>query len=105
MADKYPLVLYTNEIKELQSGDNIIGFTLNVSTSATGTLPVANGGTGQASLTANNVILGNGTSAVSFVAPGTTGNVLTSNGTTWVSSAGGSGTSTSKAITMAYIFG
>lgn len=50
-----------------------------------GTLPVANGGTGQTSLTLNNVILGNGTSAVQFVAPGTNGNVLTSNGTTWTS--------------------
>ncbi len=49
--------------------------------------PVANGGTGQSSLTANNVILGNGTSAVQFVAPGTNGNVLTSNGTTWTSAA------------------
>ena len=47
----------------------------------------AQGGTGQTSLTANNVILGNGTSAVQFVAPGTNGNVLTSNGTTWASSA------------------
>lgn len=45
------------------------------------------GGTGQSSLTANNVILGNGTSAVQFVAPGSSGNVLTSNGTTWVSGA------------------
>jgi hypothetical protein len=48
---------------------------------------VANGGTGATSLTANNVILGNGTSAVQVVAPGTTGNVLTSNGTTWSSTA------------------
>ena len=57
------------------------------STSAltTGTLPVGSGGTGAASLTLNNVILGNGTSAVQFVAPGTTGNVLTSDGTTWSS--------------------
>jgi hypothetical protein len=47
---------------------------------------VAKGGTGLATLTANNVLLGNGTSAVQFVAPGTTGNVLTSNGTTWSSS-------------------
>ena len=53
----------------------------------TGTLPVANGGTGAATLTSNNVLLGNGTSAVQFVAPGTTGNVLTSNGTTWQSTA------------------
>ncbi len=52
-----------------------------------GTLPVANGGTGQTSLTLNNVILGNGTSAVQFVAPGSNGNVLTSNGTTWTSAA------------------
>ena len=50
-----------------------------------GTLGAGNGGTGQTSLTLNNVILGNGTSAVQFVAPGTTGNVLTSNGTTWTS--------------------
>ena len=44
---------------------------------------VASGGTGAATLTANNVVLGNGTGAVQFVAPGTNGNVLTSNGTTW----------------------
>jgi hypothetical protein len=50
-----------------------------------GTLGVANGGTGSTTLTANNVLLGNGTSAVQAVAPGTTGNVLTSNGTTWTS--------------------
>ena len=50
--------------------------------------PVANGGTGATSLTANNVLLGNGTSAVQVVAPGTSGNVLTSNGTTWISAAG-----------------
>ena len=49
--------------------------------------PVANGGTGSATLTANNVLLGNGTSALQVVAPGTTGNVLTSNGTTWSSAA------------------
>jgi hypothetical protein len=58
-----------------------------------GVLAVANGGTGQSSLTANNVILGNGTSAVQFVAPGTSGNVLTSNGTTW--------SSTAPAVTLA----
>jgi hypothetical protein len=48
-------------------------------------LPVASGGTGVASLTANNVLLGNGTSAIQTVAPGSSGNVLTSNGTTWTS--------------------
>lgn len=47
---------------------------------------VASGGTGLATLTANNVLIGNGTSNVTFVAPSTNGNVLTSNGTTWISS-------------------
>ena len=62
---------------------------LPLTTGVTGTLPVGNGGTGLTTLTANNVILGNGTSAPTFVAPGTTGSVLTSNGTTWVSGSGG----------------
>jgi hypothetical protein len=48
---------------------------------------VANGGTGATTLAANNVLLGNGTSALQAVAPGTTGNLLTSNGTTWTSAA------------------
>jgi hypothetical protein len=64
---------------------NVTG--LPLTTGVTGTLPVANGGTGVTSLTANNVILGNGTSAVQVVAPGTAGNVLTSDGTTWASTA------------------
>ncbi|MCX6107955.1 MAG: hypothetical protein NTY08_19165, partial [Proteobacteria bacterium] len=51
------------------------------------TLPVANGGTGAATLATNNVLLGNGTSALQAVAPGTSGNVLTSNGSTWDSAA------------------
>ena len=57
-------------------------------------LPVGSGGTGLSTLTANSVILGNGTSSPTFVAPGTSGNVLTSNGTSWTSSAGGGGSST-----------
>jgi hypothetical protein len=50
-------------------------------------LAVADGGTGSSSLAANNVLLGNGTSALQVVAPGTSGNVLTSNGSTWTSAA------------------
>jgi hypothetical protein len=57
----------------------------------TGTVGVSVGGTGANTLTANNVILGNGTSAVQFVAPGSNGNVLTSNGTTWTSAAAAGG--------------
>jgi hypothetical protein len=52
-----------------------------------GTLAASNGGTGATTLAANNVLLGNGTSALQVVAPGTNGNVLTSNGTTWTSAA------------------
>lgn len=43
---------------------------------------VANGGTSTTTLTAHNVILGNGTSAPAFAAPGVAGTVLVSNGTT-----------------------
>jgi len=59
-----------------------------VVTLANALLP-ASGGTGGASFTANNVLLGNGTSAFQTVAPSTSGNVLTSNGTTWTSAAAG----------------
>jgi hypothetical protein len=60
-----------------------VGLTTHVS----GILPSANGGTGSASLTANNVLLGNGTSSLQVVSPGNSGNLLTSTGTTWISSA------------------
>lgn len=65
---------------------------------ATGTLGVAHGGTGLTSLTANNVILGNGTSAVQVVAPGTSGNALVSNGSTWVSGSPNTLTTTNFSI-------
>ena len=74
--------------------------------SLTGTVAVANGGTSLTTLTANNVILGNGTSAPLFVAPGTNGNVLTSNGTTWQSTTpAASGASKGQAIAFSLIFG
>ena len=80
---------------------NITGNAANVS----GTVAVANGGTGATTLTANNVLLGNGTSALQVVAPGSSGNVLTSNGTTWASTApsgGGLPTSGNTAGDMLY---
>jgi hypothetical protein len=55
--------------------------------SLSGTLNVANGGTGAASLSTGAVLVGNGTSAVSSVAPSSSGNVLTSNGSSWSSAA------------------
>jgi len=79
---------------------------VNLASEVTGTLPVANGGTSLATLTANNVILGNGTSAPLFVAPSTSGNVLTSNGTTWQSTTpAASGASKGQAIAFSIIFG
>jgi hypothetical protein len=68
------------------NGSDFVKIASTAASNITGTLPVANGGTGASTLTANNVILGNGTSAVQFVAPSTNGNVLTSNGTSWTSS-------------------
>lgn len=74
---------------------------LPLTTGVTGTLPVANGGSGASTLASNNVLLGNGTSALQVVAPGTTGNVLTSNGTTWSSTA----PSSSPAIRQTVLYG
>jgi hypothetical protein len=56
-----------------------------------GAVPVAKGGTGATTHTANNVLVGNGTSAIASVAPSTSGNVLTSNGSAWASTAPGGG--------------
>ena len=90
--------------EDTDNGTNYVELTSNaaVTTNRTVTFPdadinfttglgVAQGGTGATTLTANNVILGNGTSAVTFVAPGTASNVLTSNGTAWVSQAAAAG--------------
>lgn len=43
-------------------------------------LPVSRGGTGNTTLTANRVLLGNGTSAVAVAGAGTAGQVFESNG-------------------------
>lgn len=76
----------------LTSGLSGIGVTGSPITSSgtlnlTGTLNVASGGTGVANLSTGAVLVGNGTSAVSTVAPGSSGQVLTSNGSAWSSSA------------------
>jgi len=85
------------------------GFTPSTGTTGAvtlaGTLAVTNGGTGATTLTTNNVILGNGTSAVQFVAPGTAGNVLTSNGTTWVSQAPSSGGAVGSTLYLNNVYG
>jgi hypothetical protein len=68
-------------------------------TGFTTALPVARGGTGATTLTTNNVLLGAGTSTVTFVAPGSSGNVLTSDGSTWTSAAAGGGSFQSQLFT------
>ena len=75
---------YTNRITSANSPLSITSNALSLAT-----VPVSSGGTGATTLASNNVLLGNGTSALQVVAPGTSGNVLTSNGTTWTSAAGG----------------
>jgi hypothetical protein len=69
------------------NGTDFVKVASTVLTALTGTLTAGNGGTGAATLAANNVLLGNGTGALQVVAPGTSGNVLTSDGTIWQSTA------------------
>ncbi len=71
--------------------------TIDLTAKVTGLLPYANGGTGASALTNHGVVVA-GATALSTVAPGTSGNILTSNGTDWASTApasqlGGSTTS------------
>jgi hypothetical protein len=79
----------TTPLTTAQGGTGTASTTFaNLTTNVTGTLPVANGGTGAATLTSGSVLIGAGTSATTFVAPTTTGNVLfTTDGTTWSSTA------------------
>jgi hypothetical protein len=58
---------------------------VSLTTAVTGTLPVGNGGTGRSTLTANNLLAGNGTGTVNLIAPSTSGNILRSNGTAFTS--------------------
>ena len=114
----YVKVAGTSAVSSFQT--SLSGLTPSTATTGAvtlaGTLGVANGGTGLTTLTANNVILGNGTSTPLFVAPGTNGNILTSNGTTWESTTPAAGgvttfnagttgftpnTATSGAVTLA----
>jgi len=92
--------VFTNSTKELVS-NSITGsgnVVMSASPTLTGTIAaaaatcsvpliVASGGTGLATLTDKNVLIGAGTGTVAGVAPGSSGNVLTSDGTDWASSA------------------
>ena len=67
------------------------GGTFASAVTMTSPLAVASGGTGAATHSANGVLLGAGTGAVTSAAPGSSGNVLTSNGTVWASAAAAAG--------------
>ena len=73
-------------------------------TGLTTDLAVAHGGTGAGTHTANSVLVGEGTSAISSVAPSTSGNVLTSNGTVWQSTAPGGGYMSSTFLDQGALF-
>lgn len=100
-------IVASSDYQVLRRSGASIGFgSINIAQSGaiTGTLAVNNGGTGSTTFTANNVLLGNGSSSFQTVAPGTSGNILTSDGTTWTSAAS-TGVTTGKSIAMAMIFG
>jgi len=89
-------------------GSQVIGNIGGSAANVTGTVAIANGGTGQTTAsaafnalspitTAGDLIIGNGTNSATRLGIGTNGYVLTSNGTTatWAAAASGSGTVTS----------
>jgi len=90
--------------------------TTGTAANVTGTVAIANGGTGQTTAsaafnalspvtTAGDLIIGNGTNSATRLAIGANTYVLTSNGTTATWSASSGGITTGKSIAMAMIFG
>lgn len=60
--------------------NTMLAGSIDLTTKVTGTLPVANGGTGATTFTDAGVLIGNTTGAVQVTTAGTAGQVLTSNG-------------------------
>ena len=81
--------LATRYLSNTGTSNNPAWAQIDLSSGVTSTLSVIDGGTGTSSLIANNVLLGNGTGTVLFVAPSSDGSILQSNGTSWVSAGGG----------------
>ena len=59
------------------SGDKVSGGTIGAGTWEGTDIAVAHGGTGASTHTANNVLVGAGTDAITSIAPSTSGNLLT----------------------------
>ncbi len=82
-------------VRGSQVADNTIVLTPGLGQDVTGTLPVANGGTGGTTFLLNALLVGNGTGGLLSIAPGPAGYVLTSDGTAWAAQkASGGGAST-----------
>lgn len=67
MTARYPLVLNTTSIQEIQVGDTYDlsqGASLPLATGVSGILPVANGGTNLSSYTANGILFASSTSVL-----------------------------------------
>jgi hypothetical protein len=104
-----PITLGTTSVLLGNTATLVNGLTLSNVTITSGNvtalgsaLLVSSGGTGLVTLPVNNVLLGNGTSPVASVAPGTAGNVLTSTGSAWISNAAVGGGGTSSPILESY---
>lgn len=95
------IITPTNVVTDV-STTTLTNKTIGVS-QLSGNVAVTNGGTGTGSLTLNGVLLGNSTSSLKTVSPGTTGNVLTSDGTSWVSTA--PSVTAGKSLALAMILG
>lgn len=67
MTARYPLVLNTTSIQEIQVGDTYDlsqGASLPLTTGVSGVLPVANGGTNLSAYTANGILFASSTSVL-----------------------------------------
>lgn len=73
----------SGSVTSIATGTGLTGGPITTTGTISLVVPVvaSSGGTGQTSLTAHNLIIGNGTSAVVFLAPGTKGNIIASNAT------------------------
>ena len=79
----YASPTFSNLTASALTASKVVFTDANKKLTSTGSIGVDQGGTGVTTLTANAVLLGNGTSALQAVAASTSGAILKSNGTTW----------------------
>lgn len=77
-------------LSQLANNVNTSGL-LNAAAGLYNQTPVANGGTGKASVTSGNLLLGAGTAAMTELAGAATNDVVTWNGSAWISAVGAGG--------------